>query len=405
MKVLGLSLRGVLDSRARVTFECDALVAHEGRVSEGTGSAPRAIAPGRREQARGAPPALGPWRDRTVEEVLLGQDVDGFRGFDGLLDGLLASGLGADTALACSLAVSRAEAAAGRLQPFELWRDEARPTPGLPRLLVNVLSGGIHRQGAAATYQQVMVIPDTGSLHGDVDCALRVYTAAERRIDRHSSCRRYSASSGLIVDLPTGAQLGLVADAVDDAGARDECSLGVDVAAEHLLTGDGRYRLDDELLTAPELAAVVRAQAATHRLTFIEDPFDASDEAAWRGLREALDGAARVIGDDLFATDAARVDPGLAHGILLKLSQAGTVSRTLDAAAAARAAGLDLAVSHRSGETEDTGMCDLAVAVGAGHIKVGGPRRGDRLTKYNRLLRLAEHLNPDAPRLILSTGS
>jgi enolase len=143
-------------------------------------------------------------------------------------------------------------------------------------------------------------------------------------------------------------------------------------------------------VTGHELMARLERLAADFPLVYLEDPFDARHTALWRELTGRLSGRVLVAGDDLFATSARRVDPALAGAVVLKPSQAGTVSATVAAARAARAAGMELCVSHRSGETDDPAICDLAVGLGARYLKLGGPRRGDRLAKYNQLLRLAE---------------
>jgi len=146
----------------------------------------------------------------------------------------------------------------------------------------------------------------------------------------------------------------------------------------------------DEIMSSEELAAYHRGFLDDYNFRFYEDPFGPDDEAPWRALTEYAPPSTIIVGDDLFATNVKNIDPELASGILLKMNQVGTVSGTLDAATMAREAGMKLIVSHRSKETEDTAMADLAVAVGAELIKVGGPRRGDRIAKYNQLIRLAE---------------
>ena len=382
-------LRGILDSRAEVTVEAEVdLGGYPGR-----GSSPVAIAPGRLERRRREPPHLGPlpgpYRDVLVAS-LVGQVVNGQRELDALLDRLDAEhGLGSAVTLAVSLAGARAAAAQQHQSLHEYLAALAGTAPALPRLLVNVFSGGIHLPGATNSFQQVMVIPHTGELVGDIEVARAVWSAAADLARRELGALPLSASSGLIAPASSGEQLDMLAAAVAASGHEDVVSFGVDVAAEHLRTPDGRYRLGPRTLTSGELAAVLADLAARHPLEYLEDPFDPADVDAWRSLRGRLPGHVRVVGDDLFATDARRVSAGLADGILLKPSQAGTLAATLDAAAAARAEHMWLGVSHRSGETDDTAMCDLAVALGAELIKVGGPR-GDRLVKYNQLLRLAE---------------
>jgi enolase len=394
VNVTELRLRGILDSRAQVTVEAELTL--DGRHT-GLGSSPRAIAPGRRERRRGPDARLGAIDGSVVRSLLAGRRVDGQRACDALLHELLEAGqAGAGVTLAVSLAFARAAAAAARQPLYAYLAGLAGTAPKLPRLMVNVFSGGIHADRRSRGFQQVMVLPQAGILADDIRLACDVFAAAERLAWDRLSGGVLSASSGLVVAAGSEEQLRLLETAVAAAGCAAVCSLGVDVAAEHLRCGRGRYRLGDQELGAARLAARLAELALRYRLSYLEDPFHPSDASAWRRLRAELPLSTTLVGDDLFATDASRVDHRLADGILLKPSQAGTVTATLDAALAARRAGMLLAVSHRSGETEDTAICDLAVALGAELIKVGGPRRGDRLAKYNQLLRLAE-LMPAGP--------
>ncbi|HEV2376567.1 MAG TPA: hypothetical protein VGS19_30880 [Streptosporangiaceae bacterium] len=391
MKVSGLRLRGILDSRARVTVEVDLTL---GSGHQGTGSAPRAIAPGRLERSRGPEPVLGTFSAPALQAALTGSAVADQADYDGRLAGLYQAGeAGADVTLAASLAFARAAAAACGVPLYAYFAGLAGSIPAVPALMVNVFSGGIHLPPPARGFQQVMVLPATGGLRSDIEVAGAVFSAAERLAAQRFPAVGLSASSGLVVPAGSEEQLGLANDAAAAAGHASVCTFGVDVAAEHLAQTPGRYRFGTGELSCQDFAGVLARLAASYGLSYLEDPFDPAEASAWRGLRAVLPRSTRIVGDDLFATDESRIDQSLADGVLLKLSQAGTVTATLAAAAAARAAGMVLAVSHRSGETEDTAMCDLAVAVGAELIKVGGPRRGDRLAKYNQLLRLDESLH------------
>jgi enolase len=392
VRVGSLNLRGIMDSRARPTVEADLTLT--GGAS-GRGSAPRAIAPGRRERARGAEGRLGPWDDLwlpgELRRAVLDAAFDSQADFDHFLLAFDDThGAGADVTVAVSLAFARANAARLGVPLVGYLAGAART--GMPRLLVNVFSGGIHVPGRTDGFQQVMAIPRTGGLVDDIALACRVYDEAAALARERFGEPHLSASSGMLVPAGSGEQVGLLRTAIVRAGAGGACTVGVDVAAEHLRTSRGRYHLDGRHLDAGALAGRL-AELADHpiALEYLEDPFDPADTQAWRELPSLLPAATVVVGDDLFATDRARIDRGLAGGVLLKLTQAGTVTHTVEAAAVARAAGMALAVSHRSGETEDAGMCDLAVALAAEFIKIGGPRRGDRLAKYNQLLRLAEH--------------
>jgi enolase len=390
MTVADLRVRGILDSRAQPTIEAEVTL-RDG--SRGRGSCPQAIAPGRRERpiavggriGLGALPSLAIRMRTALADVQEQQELD-----DRLAAQLLGVG-GVSLTLAISVAYARARAAAADLPLWRYLADIASTTPRLPRLLVNVFSGGIHAADPASSYQQVMVIPRTTGIVSDIEAACRVWAAAAAIAGQRFGEPRLSASSGILVPLDSSGQLRLLAQAVAETGLAGDVLVGVDVAAEHL-RDDDRYRLGSGLLTAPELAGVLREQAGQYGIGYIEDPFDPGDEQSWRVLRAGLPASVQVIGDDLFATDASRVTPELADGILLKPSQIGTVSGLVAAAARARQAGMVIAVSHRSGETDDTVICDIASALGADLIKVGGPRRGDRLAKYNQLIRLAEEV-------------
>jgi len=391
VRIEALRLRGILDSRAGVTMEAELTL---GSGHSGRGSAPRAIAPGRLERGCGPEPALGPVGAPALRAALARPAVADQADCDGRLARLCQSGqAGSAMTLAVSLAFARAAAAAAGVPLYGYLAALAGSEPAIPALMVNVFSGGIHLPAPARGFQQVMVLPATGGLRGDIDVARAVFAAAERLAGERFPAAGLSASSGLLAPAGSEEQLDLARAAAVAAGHARACTFGVDVAAEHLARVPGRYRFGDTELGSEDFARLLARLATTCQLSYLEDPFDPADTAAWRGLRAVLPRSTLLVGDDLFATDEARVDRSLADGILLKLSQAGTVTATLAAAAAARRAGMALAVSHRSGETEDTAMCDLAVAVGADLIKVGGPRRGDRLAKYNQLLRLDESLH------------
>jgi len=388
MIVTSIHLRSILDSRAELTVEAELWL--DGEYA-GRGSAARAIAPGRREQPRCGWARLGatPLPDPLSE--LVGERVDSQRGLDAELSrAVRARELGADVAVAVSLAHARALSTAER-RPLALVLGELAGTqPSVPRLLVNVFSGGVHVPGPPSGFQQVMALPAAGSLVEDVEVACLVFATAESLCRRRFGPCRLSDSSGLLVPAGSVAQLELLEAAIDAAGCRTVCSIGVDVAAEHLVAEDGVYRFGDSVLDTDELSARLVELAEQYDMRYLEDPFDPEDVSAWRRLRESLGDGVVLAGDDLFASVADRMDSTLANSVVLKPTQVGTLTEVVEAAAAARAGAMLLVVSHRSGETEDTAIADLAVALRADLIKVGGPRRGDRLGNYNQLLRLAE---------------
>jgi enolase len=379
-------LRAILDSRGERTVEAEVALA---AGPTGTGSCPVAIAPGRRESARRPITDLGPnaagAAGGRIRSALRGATIGSQEELDAELWQL--AGTAANATLAVSIAFCRACAAAAGLPLHVHLSRLAGSVPTVPHLLVNVFSGGIHAERPARSFQQLMLAPQLGTVVDELEATLAVFAAAESRLNGTP----LSASSGLLRrDAEPEALLAeLSADAERAHVARAIAKPGVDVAAEHLQTADG-YRLGPEVMSGERLLERLARMAERFGIAYLEDPFAPADERLWRELRTRLRDGTCVVGDDLFASDPARIDASLADAILLKPSQAGTVTTTLAAARRARTAGMELCVSHRSGETEDTFICDLAVALGARWIKVGGPRRGDRISKFNQLLRLAE---------------
>ena len=385
--VSSVHVRGILDSRAEPTVEAE--VGLESGAS-GRGSSPRAIAPGRRERRGRERRALGAGAGLPPLPDLEGQEFPTQAAFDAALAELPGPLLGKDVTLALSLGFCRATCVELARPLHEHLAELAGSRLAVPHPLVNVFSGGIHVDRDARSFQQIMVAPEGASLADDLDVALRAYAAVERRLREHGAPVSLSASSGFVVrdgsdaDLLEELRATLEDEGFEDVGA------GVDVAAEHLATGKGAYRLGGREVTGGELLEHLVQLASAFGLVYVEDPFAPEDRDLWRELTSRLGDDVLVVGDDLFVTSAAYVDARFANAILLKPSQAGTVTATLETARTATQAGLELCVSHRSGETEDVAVCDLAVALGARYVKVGGPRRGDRVAKFNQLIRLAE---------------
>ncbi len=395
-RIQRVRLRGILDSRGQVTPEAEVRLIGD---FVGTASCPVAIAPGRREKMRARSMAVGALvpADPLTEVIgkLEGETVNTQYDFDARLEHLqVASRTGADVTLALSLAFGRACAQANGQSLFRYMCGLSNVRPTMPHPLVNVFSGGIHGDRGHVPFQQIMVIPEFGSIEDDIRAALTVYESIESRMADKGLILGYSASSGLLVGQPYETLLEQLSQQISVLGMSSNVSIGLDVAAEHLKLADGRYEFSGRLLRGDELASIHHDLIGRYPIRFLEDPFDPDDIYLWRSFTSAVTGRSWVIGDDLFATNADYISKGLASGILLKMNQVGTLTATLGAVEAARNAEMILCISHRSGETEDAAMCDLAVAVGARFIKVGGPRRGDRTAKYNQLIRLAEEL-PD----------
>jgi enolase len=390
-EVESITLRAILNSQGGRSLEANLRLA-DGSV--GFGAAARAIIPGRRERSLTASAPLGTLQENAdlaaLREYLVGRGFDTQREFDALFsENGPFEHLGADIALSLSLAHCRAQARTRGCSLKGFLTGISDLEPKMPHPIVNIFSGGVH--GGHISFQQLMIIPRHAELRDDVETALTVYGEIEDLMRSRDAIKGYSASSGMLTTSSDLHQLfDIIASTLERLGMAKDVALGTDVAAEHMEQGDGTYRVGGEVFTADDLQAFHKKLLQDYNFCFYEDPFGPDDVAPWRELTSSIGASTMIVGDDLFATNAKNIDPELATGILLKMNQVGTITGTLDAAVAARDAGIRLCVSHRSKETEDTAMCDLAVAVGADLIKVGGPRRGDRIAKYNQLLRLAE---------------
>jgi enolase len=387
-------VRTILNSQGGLSVEAELHVPG----ATGTGSAPRAIIAGRRERRLSEDASLGRGTSDPRVKALLtnlrGRHLESQDAFDDIFGpGSDWADLGSDISLALSLAYCRAQAAAANETLQQRLSTLGGFVPAMPYPIVNIFSGGVH--GGRIPFQQLMIIPRGSDILNNVSVAVSVYGEVENEAKSKDWLTGYSASSGMLTTLSDLRQLfDIISAAVERMGLSREVALGTDVAAEHLELGRSLYRLhpDQPPVTLDELALFHRSLLADYNFCFFEDPFGPDDAVHWRALTAEAGHRTMIVGDDLFATNADNIDPGLATGILLKMNQIGTLSGTLKAATTARAAGMRLCVSHRSKETEDTAMCDLAVGLGADLIKIGGPRRGDRIAKYNQLMRLSERL-------------
>jgi enolase len=329
--------------------------------------------------------------------AVLGMDARDWRAVDEVLAAEAGGGrlerLGANAALAVSLACVQAAAADARAPLFRILAEGRAPELPLP--MVNILSGGAHA-GGAIDLQDLLAIPVGAPTFGD---AIR-WTGDVRRAAQHIA-RDRGHSAALVADegglgLALGsneAGLELLLAAIDEAGFRPgvDVAMGIDVAANQLTGPDG-YRLESEHrdLSATAMVGQLARWAGSYPLISIEDGLGEDDMAGWQLLTRTLGGSIQLIGDDLFATDAARIESGMLAGIanaaLIKPNQAGTLTRAERAFGSAREGGYRTIVSARSGDTEDAWLADVAVAWRAGQIKVGSTMRSERTAKWNRLL-------------------
>ncbi len=312
------------------------------------------------------------------------------------------SRLGANAILGVSLAVAQA-AAADRGLP--LWRHLGGAGARiLPVPMMNVLNGGAHADNKV-DFQEFMVMPAGASSFSEcLRMGAEVFHALKRTLHDAGLGTAGGDEGGFAPDLGSNEEaLQMLVGGIESAGYRpgEDVFIALDPATSEIFD-DGSYVLEHEhrSLTAAEMSAYWADLCARYPIVSIEDGMDENDWDGWKTLTGAIGDRVQLVGDDLFVTNTQRlqrgIDAGVGNSILVKVNQIGTLTETLDAIATARAAGYTAVMSHRSGETEDTTIADLAVATGCGQIKTGAPSRSDRVAKYNQLLRIEEALGDAA---------
>jgi enolase len=341
---------------------------------------------------------------REIAPALAGADAGDQATVDRLLlelDGTPnKSRLGANAVLGVSLAVAKAAALEAGVPLYRsLGGDEARV---LPVPLMNVVNGGVHAQNSL-DLQEFMVVPAGAESFSD---ALRIGAETFHRLKELLHERGLATAvgdeGGFAPDLPSSEEaIAVVLEAAERAGHAEKVAIALDPATTELYEG-GRYRLPGEGLDldAGGLVSLWEDLCGRYPIVSIEDGLAEDDWDGWKALTERLGERTQLVGDDLFVTNVERlrrgIDAGVANAILVKVNQIGTLTETLEAIELARAHGYAAVMSHRSGETEDTTIADLAVATGVGQIKTGAPSRSDRVAKYNQLLRIEEDLGEAA---------
>jgi enolase len=410
--IAGVYARQLLDSRGNPTVEVDVRL-ESGAL--GRAAVPSGASTGEHEAVElrdgNAGVYLGKGVLRAVANVngeiasaLVGVDAADQRAIDMLLvelDGTpTKSRLGANAILGCSLASAKAAAADAGLP---LWRwlggGDARV---LPVPLMNVVNGGAHAQNRL-DLQEFMVVPAGAESFTE---ALRVGAEVFHRLREVLHERGYATGvgdeGGFAPDLAsTEEAIEVVLEAAERAGHRERVGIALDPAASEVFH-DGVYELPAEGKTLDPRAMIdfYRSLADRFPVVSIEDGLDENAWGDWRELTQTLGDGVQLVGDDLFVTNVEflgrGIEEGVANAILVKVNQIGTLTESLDVIELARGAGYATVISHRSGETEDTTIADLAVAVNAGQIKTGAPSRTDRVAKYNQLLRIEEELGDEA---------
>jgi enolase len=403
-----LSALEILDSRGRPT------VAATIRLADGTtarAGVPSGASTGTREavERRDGDPAryggggvLGAVAAVNTElaDLLRGRSWAGLAEADQAmidLDGTATkSRLGANALVGVSMALARALAASAGL-PLWRWLTPDEVTPSLPVPHFNVLNGGVHAPNEL-DFQEFMVAPlGAPSMAEAVRAGAEVYAALRRELTDRKLSTGLGDEGGFAPEISEPEEvLRLLVQAITDAGYQPGpggVSIALDLAASEFRQADGRYRVAGALLSSADLIDRLAAITAQFPVHLIEDGLGEDDDEAWITLTARLGASVELVGDDIFCTNpaiiTAAIERGIANSSLIKLNQIGTVSETLEAMAICRRAGYRQFVSHRSGETEDSFIADLAVGSGCGHLKSGAPARGERTAKYNRLVEIA----------------
>ena len=404
--------REILDSRGNPTVEVEVLLA-DGTV--GRASVPSGASTGSHEAlerrdgdaarfgGRGVLLAVAAVEE-TIGPELEGTEANDQREIDRALidlDGTAdKSALGANAILGVSLATARAAAASLGLP---LYRYLGGPQGHvLPVPLLNVLNGGAHADNGLELQEFMLVPIGAASFAEAIRWGAETFHALKAILASKGLATGVGDEGGFAPAIDTAGQaLELLVQAIEAAGLEpgDEVGLALDAAASEIFRDDA-YHLEGRARTASDMIAFYTRLVDDYPVISIEDPLAEDDWDGWMAITEALDERLQIVGDDIFVTNGERlergIDEGIGNAILVKVNQIGTLSETFDVIRMAKESSYGVVVSHRSGETEDTTIADLAVATNAGQIKAGAPSRGERTAKYNQLLRIEEDLGETA---------
>jgi len=338
--------------------------------------------------------------ESEIRSALLGSDAGDQRTLDRRLidlDGTPNKGrLGANAILGCSLAAAKAAAAEANV-PLYRWIAEA-DSYTLPVPMLNVVNGGAHAANSIDLQEFMLVPAGAPSLTEAMRLASETYQTLKRLLQERGLATGVGDEGGFAPDLPSSeAAIELILEAIDRAGHSGQIVLALDPAPSGLFS-DGIYHLRGEgrELDTTAMIDMYEQFVSGYPLVSLEDGLAEDEWEGWRTLTERLGDRIQLVGDDIFVTNVERIQRGIdehvANSVLIKLNQIGTPSETLDAIELARSAGYQAVISHRSGETEDTTIADLAVATGVAQIKTGAPCRSERIAKYNQLMRIEQEL-------------
>ena len=411
-QIASLSAREILDSRGNPTVEVDVSLEDGsfGRAAVPSGAstgAHEAVELRDNDQARfGGKGVL-----RAVDNVneVLAPSLNGFealdqRGVDSTMleiDGSPAKGrLGANAILGVSMAVARA---AAESIGVPLFRYLGGPNAHvLPVPMMNVVNGGVHADNTLEPQEFMLAPLGAASFSEALRWGAEVFHTLKKVLKDKGMPTAVGDEGGFAPNVGTASEaLELIVQAIEAAGLEpgSEVAIALDPAATELFS-DGRYRLEGKDHSSADMVAFWRGLCDSYPIVSIEDGLAEDDWDGWKALTDDLGPRVQLVGDDLFVTNAERLEEGIRRGvansILIKLNQIGTLTETLEVMETATRAGYTSMVSHRSGETEDPFIADLVVATNAGQIKTGAPSRGERTAKYNQLLRIEEILGEDA---------
>ncbi|HEV7564338.1 MAG: phosphopyruvate hydratase [Leifsonia sp.] len=411
-QIEAVGAREILDSRGNPTIEVEVLL-EDGTVSRA--AVPSGASTGAfeayelrdgdkaRYQGKGVLKAV----DAVLDEI--GPAIEGFEATDQrVIDAAMIEldgtenkkRLGANAILGVSLAVARAAADSADLPLFRYVGGPNAHT--LPVPMLNIINGGAHAD-TGVDIQEFMILPiGAESFSEALRWGVETYHSLKSLLKQKGLNTGLGDEGGFAPELAHNrAALDLISEAIGNAGftVGSDIALGLDVASTEFFE-NGVYRFEGKELSAADLSAYYAELVANYPLVSIEDPLAEDDWAGWSHLTGELGGKVQLVGDDLFVTNPKRLADGIAKGaansILVKVNQIGTLTETLDAVSLAQRSGMTAILSHRSGETEDTTIADLAVATDAGQIKTGAPARSERVAKYNQLLRIEEELGEAA---------
>ncbi|MGP0222742.1 MULTISPECIES: phosphopyruvate hydratase [unclassified Paenarthrobacter] len=405
--------REILDSRGNPTVEVEVLLS-DGQI--GRAAVPSGASTGEHEAVelrdgdkgrylgKGVQKAV----DAVIDEIspaLIGFDATDQRSIDQAmidLDGTPNKGkLGANAILGVSLAVANAAAASSDLP---LYKYLGGPNAHvLPVPLMNILNGGSHAD-SDVDIQEFMIAPIGAETFSEgLRWGVEVYHNLKSVLKEKGLSTGLGDEGGFAPNLPSNrAALDLIQEAIKNAGYTPgtDIALALDVASSEFYK-DGTYQFEGKSLNSAEMSAYYAGLVEDYPLVSIEDPLDENDWEGWKTLTDTIGDKVQLVGDDLFVTNPVRLQQGIdaatANSLLVKVNQIGSLTETLDAVSLAQRSGYTTITSHRSGETEDTTIADIAVATNAGQIKTGAPARSERVAKYNQLLRIEEELD-DAAR-------